>query len=313
MKIKPYQSGNEKNILELFNISFKKEMSFEYWKWRFLDNPISNTMIYLMWDRDKLVGHYAVSPNLLSVENEIYLSALSMTTMTHPDYGGRGIFTQLATHLYNMEFQARNLNMIWGFPNKFSHRGFIKNLGWKNITLISNLSLLSTEYRFSRSNSKQFSLIDKLGIGHVNNNRRLLKNYHVKMIKDVNYYYWRYNLNPSNKYLMFSNDDSDFLVVKEFRQNGVLELDIVEWCVPNDFTKMKDAINTLFTHFKDNKFLVSKLNLWLPLDDERYINFELMGFSNRGPITFMGYRCMNKSLLVSNKNWFYQMGDSDVY
>ena len=96
MEIRNYSSGDEQKILELFSLVFKKEMSLDYWKWRFLDNPERMTMIKLMWDGDLLAGHYALSPMRLLIGDDVVLSGLSMTTMIHPKYFGKGIFTKLA-------------------------------------------------------------------------------------------------------------------------------------------------------------------------------------------------------------------------
>ena len=128
MEIKAYKLGDELKIIELFEQSFGKKMSLEYWKWRFSDNPFtSNIFIDLMWDNDLLVGHYAVSPVEMILEDKKILTALSMTTMTHPQYGGKGIFSKLAENLYK-RLTEEGYTMVWGFPNNNSHYGFNKNL-----------------------------------------------------------------------------------------------------------------------------------------------------------------------------------------
>ena len=93
-------------------------MSLDFWNWRFRENPFSDKeMISLMWDNDTLAGHYAVSPAAMIFDQQPALTALSMTTMTHPEYGGRGIFTQLANHLYDEIYREHQVKMVWGFPN----------------------------------------------------------------------------------------------------------------------------------------------------------------------------------------------------
>ena len=36
---RPWKDGDEKAILELFQLSFGAPLSERYWRWRFLDNP----------------------------------------------------------------------------------------------------------------------------------------------------------------------------------------------------------------------------------------------------------------------------------
>ena len=49
MRIAEYQSGDEKKIIELFQLSFGQVMAPEQWKWRFIDNPAGSKMIKLMY------------------------------------------------------------------------------------------------------------------------------------------------------------------------------------------------------------------------------------------------------------------------
>jgi len=314
VEIKQYKKGDEKNILELFKLSFNQVMSIDYWKWRFIDNPIGTQMIYLMWDNNTLVGHYAVSPTILKLNGEtICQSALSMTTMTHPEYGGKGIFTKLASSLYETEYSKGNLDIVWGFPNRFSHRGFIKNLGWKNVTVIPNFSLDLMDFRHKESSSDQFRKIDEINDKHVSKRNELISDYKVTVEKDVQYYKWRYNLNPIVEYSIFGDNDNNFFIIKEFRNGITSEIDILEWSVLNDFSKMKDAINTIISHFEKNGVSVKKLNFWLPINDKNYIDFEKLGFVNRENLTFMGFKNLNPKFSIANLEWLYQMGDSDVY
>jgi len=93
MEVKKYQPGDETKIIQLFNLCFNQEMSLEVWNWRFLNNPFTKEIfVHLMWEGEDLVGHYAVSPVNMLVNGEELKTALSMTTMTHPDYGGEGNF-----------------------------------------------------------------------------------------------------------------------------------------------------------------------------------------------------------------------------
>lgn len=140
MKIRDYTNGDEIEIVKLFELVFGKPMSLEYWTWRFRDNPCSKYAIKLMWNEQELIGHYAVSPVMLDVEGVAQLTGLSMTTMTHPGYTGLGIFQQLSEALYKDMKDMLGMTAVWGFPNNNSHRGFIKNLEWKDIGVIPMMS-----------------------------------------------------------------------------------------------------------------------------------------------------------------------------
>jgi len=77
--IRPYNPGDEQAILELFEASFGRTMSGDYWRWRFLDNPVGEPKIDLAWDGTTLAGHYAVSPE----------SETGGVSRSRPEWSGR--------------------------------------------------------------------------------------------------------------------------------------------------------------------------------------------------------------------------------
>ena len=209
MEIRDYRTGDENKILELFEMVFKQKMTMSYWKWRFEDNPAGKHLIKLMWDNEILIGHYAVSPVWLNIENTKMLSALSMTTMTHPDYGGLGVFGSLSNALYKKLEEELDVKAIWGFPNNNSHYGFIKNLKWNDLGQISHLALPSS--KLTGSLNDNIAMFTHFGVEHGNLISKVTSQFKVAVLRDKLYLNWRYVQNPSVPYDKF-----------EYRQNGSL-------------------------------------------------------------------------------------------
>lgn len=317
MEIKDYKSGDEIAILELFELSFGRKLSFDFWKWRFLSNPEKKIMIKLMWDKDELVGHYAVSPVTLSVGQEKILSALSMTTMTHPGYSGRGIFTDLAEALYEQESKVSNLKAVWGFPNTNSHYGFIKNLKWKNLEQIPTFTLDCAKLK-----SIDFSSIKVVGEfcnEHVVSQIKSYSSDSIKVNKSLEYLNWRYLQNPVNKYDLFeftSGTEKYFAVTKVFSSfidKNRYEVDLLELSFPADHDLLLQLLNAIKEYYSSHN--IWRINLWLSLHDDKHILLEKIGFVNTLPITYSGIRVLDQKLksLETADNWSYSMGDSDVY
>ncbi|MDD4170411.1 MAG: GNAT family N-acetyltransferase, partial [Desulfotomaculaceae bacterium] len=146
LKVSPYRPGDEHEIIKLFKLVYGRDMSMSYWRWRFTDNPAGSHMIDLCWNGSILAGHYAVSPVVMSIGGKEYLTALSMTTMTHPDYRKRGIFTILARSLYR-RLQDQGVALVWGFPNNNSYHGFMSKLDW--FPLVQVPKLVISDLRFT--------------------------------------------------------------------------------------------------------------------------------------------------------------------
>lgn len=321
MEIADYTQGDEERILELFKKSFKKEMPLHYWKWRFLENPSKKIMIKLMKDGDLVVGHYAVSPVEMFVKGRQVLSALSMTTMTHPDYGGQGIFTTLAESLYKDVKDNYGVESVWGFPNHNSHYGFVKNLSWKDLDVVPTVSLSLDGFQGRRNDG----IIKKEQFTKYNEDSFLSifpKANKVLVKRTKEYLNWRYVENPVNDYKIFEyteNGIAYFAVTKAFTsydETGRKEIDIQEISFPPDFNLLVNLITEIKEYYmkgSDQKF--SKINLWLPIRDPKHILFEKMGFLNQQPLTYFGIRSLQKegAEMEDISNWYYSMGDSDIY
>ncbi|RUA34795.1 MAG: hypothetical protein DSY77_04065 [Bacteroidetes bacterium] len=232
MEIKKYKPSDEIEILKLISLAFGQNMSKEFWEWRYLNNPsLEKPLINLMWDKDKLVGHYAVSPVTLNVNNEKVLTALSMTTMTHPDYGGRGIFTDLAKNLYHDIYSNDNVQAVWGFPNSNSHYGFLSKLDWKDIGIVHFLRLYIDD--ISKIEKVKYKVSYDFSAQHAAKIKENNKG-EISVHKDANYLNWRYRDHPDNEYQIIeltNHDNLEFVVIKiidSFDSPGAKEVDILE-------------------------------------------------------------------------------------
>lgn len=316
MKIKNYIAGDEIRILELFKTTFKKELSKEYWYWRFANNPAGNHKIKLMWESDTLVGHYAVSPVKIRIGSDIYNSALSMTTMTHPDYSGKGIFGLLANDLYKDLEQNDNCMAIWGFPNNNSHYGFVKNLSWSNVGQISHLTLPKGKLLAKLSNNVSNCL--SFDQEQVKCLRDIYYNKPVSLEITEEYLNWRYIQNPTEKYYIFSTNNSPkpaFLVVKLYPQEDHFNQDvfITEIGFTEDtFIYLSELLSHILAYFRLTN---SSINLWMSIFDKRYILLEKLGFIAGGKPTYLGIRANNliKEIVTDYRNWYISYGYSDIY
>src|SRR6516164_9827057 len=111
-----YAEGDEEAIRDLYEITFGRPYSSEAWRWRYLENPAGPPMVELMFDQDRLVGHYGGSPMRVDVDGSTYLGCLALDSMTHPDYGRRGIFVALGLALYE-RLADDGCALVYGFPN----------------------------------------------------------------------------------------------------------------------------------------------------------------------------------------------------
>lgn len=116
-------------IFKLFENSFNKQIDEKLWEWAYLENPNGNPIVSLYFDKNKLVGHYAVIPmKFLYMQKSIH-AVLSMTTMVDIAYRKYGVFIDQANDVYEKATEL-GYKFVCGFPNKKSAPGFKKRLDW---------------------------------------------------------------------------------------------------------------------------------------------------------------------------------------
>jgi len=315
MEIRKYVSGNELDILNLFHLVFNKEMTLEAWNWRFKNNPFTkDVFIYLMWEGEQLIGHYAVSPVEMKLQGKVIKTALSMTTMTHPDHGGKGIFSKLAANLYKDLKEEFGYKFIWGFPNNNSHYGFIKNLGWQDIAVIPMLSGKISELRLKKEEKVPFNLggnFDDNTVVKINNSGK-----DIKINKTQAYLEWRYTNNPTANYKILQlengNGTAVYKVINSFEEDGGYEIDLMELSFEDDINILNRLLNSIINNEPDIKLI--QFNIWKSIFSSNRILLEKLGFKITQPLTYLGYLDFDNSKLISHyQNWEIGLGYSDVF
>lgn len=314
MEIKNYKKGDEIYILDLFKTSFKKDMNKSFWEWRFLNNPFTKDLyIKLMWDGNKLIGHYAVSPINMIIDGIVVKTALSMTTMTHPDYGGQGIFSKLAESLYE-DLRDDGYKMVWGFPNNNSHYGFNKNLKWNDIALQGMMTLDVNDY-FNKSitTTVDYELLNTFNNSIVNSLNSSTKI--VKVHRTIDYLNWRYLSNPTENYKIIKlKDTNSFIIYKVFTSfvdSTKKEVDIMDFY----FNAKLDNLKNLLFAVLNEEDSVTQFNLWDSLFSDNQIVLEKAGFRINAPVTYLGYRNLDEFNGSEHdyKNWEVRFSYSDVF
>jgi len=314
LDIQSYKTGDETAIGELFAQSFLRSMPASWWRWRFMDNPAGPGIIELAWDGDVLAAHYAVTRVPMSVSGIDSLSGLSGTTMTHPDYRGLGLFPRLATSAYERMAES-GANMVWGFPNANSHRGFVQNLSWVDIwevpTLRQNVSEASIATEPSDKVVEVFSFDERFDCLW----EEVRSEYSVIVRRDSEYLTWRYSMNPTQKYRILTYEDegglAGYAVFKRYRN----ELQVVDILTIKDSTVGQQLISQIGRIALQER--AEAVSLWLNVTHPLHRTLEKLGFRNGDPVTYFGGLILRPSVLDDRvydyRNWYITMGDSDVY
>ena len=116
-------------IRALFNVvwGYKRPLHFD--QWRYFNGPQGSCPAVIALDGHTVVGFYTGLPTRIRLGREVVSGIQSMDTLTHPDYHRQGVFATLAEACYTIAF-SRGFEIIYGFPNANSYRGFINRLNF---------------------------------------------------------------------------------------------------------------------------------------------------------------------------------------
>lgn len=299
-------------IIRLFREAYSRPLGPSVWDWRFGRNPAGRGMIELAWDGSILAGHYAVSPVRMRIRGKDALAGLSGTTMTHASHRGLGLFPALARRTYARARRAGHV-LVMGFPNKNSHRGLVRDLGWKDIHEVSKFSARVSAIGRTGHDSGIVELthfdrrFDPLW-------DEVKDDCPISVVRDRRYLQWRYVDNPGDQYRIFACEDrrtiAGYAVLKRYEK----ELHIVDILSRDADTGVR-LVRRAATVAAEQGLRV--LSTWLNPGLELHRELERLGFQPGAPVTYFcvlplapeaGMRAAR-----DYRNWYLTMGDSDVY
>lgn len=307
---KPDWPAMKGKLETLFRASFDRPIQTGYLDWRYLYSGQEQLLFAVeISDHDPVASYSAFPVDLIS-DGKVCRTAMSMTTMTHPHWRGKGLFQKLAAELYS-QAEALNIATVWGFPNSSSHPIFNDKVCWSDIYEIPTMTFdLAKADSGKLSLSAEVQMDDEFSLDYPD----LPKDGLIRVNRSKNYLSWRYALNPINTYHNFvlsrEGKVSSYVVTKSYGDG----IDLVDIQPANP-----QEARALLAH-------IAKLNLdkgirhiscWAPTHHSVHGVLERLGFQNSSPVTYFGGRKLIPSLTSpgwSNyKNWYVQMGDSDVY
>ena len=120
------------NLLQLVFEKHASKFSFDYLKWKYVENPVGQVVGFNAYLDNILAAHYETMPIYMSINGKKTLGLLSLDTATHPDHRGKRLFSILAERTYQYAAD-KGYKFVIGVANDNSTHGFIKDLNFKLI------------------------------------------------------------------------------------------------------------------------------------------------------------------------------------
>lgn len=103
--------------------------SFKSW---YLENPMGKVISFNAFFEGELVAHYACVPINMKIGDHISLGLLDVSTVTHPEHRGKGLFRKLAETTY--QYASENgYEFVVGVANDNSFPGYMKYFNFTHV------------------------------------------------------------------------------------------------------------------------------------------------------------------------------------
>ena len=308
--------------LILFKRVFQREISSEYYQWNFFNNTLGLSFAKGAWIGDKLVSHIGFTPRYYIINGGEGLALQKPTTMTDPDFQGRGYNSGLLMDSLE-EFRNNGIKIIVSLPNVNSHRIHVRHNTYEDIATLPALTWrnqVCADVNREIDPLRTFIGCDDYNFDCKDLCEQTMEGIDFCLKLSPEYLLWRFKKHPLNKYYVHEYRKGGELkclaVFKLYPTNEHCRMNIVNLLYSNDdLDSLKSLISDLISYADENKL---EVQTWQNVH-HRSIHrcFENMGFTLDAPVFYFGiYPLAAKEELGSYSNyskWMVSMGDVDVF
>lgn len=130
--IRPYDDGDEDEVLRLLATSLGKEPDARYrayFRWKHVENPVGRSLAWVAEVDGQMAGYRAFLRWRFRGSNGPIEAVRAVDTATSPHHRGAGIFRRLTEHGL-AELEAAGVAFVFNTPNDQSRPGYLK-MGWE--------------------------------------------------------------------------------------------------------------------------------------------------------------------------------------
>lgn len=253
-EIRPYESGDEAGILELFNVVFAEHnpafqpRTMQHWRWAYADNP-AGIRAWVAVKNGQVACHYGSIPSAVHVDGEPGVFQQIVDSMVHPDHRRGlkhpGLFVETGHRMLEATCgEGRDL-ISFGWPEPHAWRMGKKFLKYEMVRTQCFLTRSPlpgpTELPAGVTELSEFDdRVDELYAA-------CRSRWRASIRRDAAFLNWRFPRNPSFEYRILSTEDPEGRLtgVAVFRvadipiENAGL---IVDWLVPPEETEAGDLL-----------------------------------------------------------------------
>jgi hypothetical protein len=309
-----YQAGEERRIIRLFLIVFRKHKSLSRWRWEFLENPYAKTNIAVLEsNKVGIVGHYGGILVRFNYHGNVIPVSQAVDVMIHPAFRGRAVLENLF-RAYIQVSRGNGIKLVYGFTERAFARSNRRFFGFE----FASVSEWVREIPHSPASHEpahypaaaQFDVhADALW-------ERIKRSYPCATVRDSQYLNWRYSPRSDRKYALWQMADptsgriAAMVVLGESKSDGlILEL-LAE---ADDAKSIVALLRASIGQF--SRAGKSRVRVWLSAHGKLRQCAQAEGFRPVDSGLYLNLLSFDTSLDAATikESFYYSLGDYDVY
>jgi GNAT superfamily N-acetyltransferase len=331
---------------------YSRDEWLKEWHWLYKENPAGEGRIWLAEDKGKVVGQVSSVPALIKIGAETIVGFQGVNLMTHPDYRRQGIYRKLFKEgeapkeglsiVYTFPNQTSILSVLrlkmvekLELFDVLKMQWLVKPLNWENSLKpkIRNESLLKLSaivgnffqkivYRTGKAPVVEGLAITRVSCFDERINEfwaKVSSQYEIMVVRDRDYLNWRYVTIPGITYSIYIAEKADnicgYVVFRSMARNNMKSCFIFDILAQSPQVAQcllsraiadckQEGVDIISCRMIANKILIN--------------DFRKNGFISV-PFTKSNLHCIyafspeiSEKFQNKHKNWFIQIGDSDM-
>ena len=345
------RDGNQmdmERILSLRGVVFgeeeKDKLDPRFWRWEFMEGVDGKAFIYIVEDKNKIIGHFADIPRRFSVQGEVVLGTLSLDLMVHPDYWRKGIFGAMGRYGAQRVKQENGI-FLTAFPIRSETIHGLKKIGWKEVVKLPVLvypikfsGIINRYLRFPHLSllvggvARLFYLLlfgwkkvkgmEEVAIEKVSSLDNSFDDFWQKAkslhpivgVRNRNYLAWRYLQHPTRNYIIYrarkNGEMKGYIVLRKVELLSFNSAVIVDLLALDEMS-LAALVEKGIEHSRQEG--ADLLGFMVPSSHLYYTILKGMGFlPSLKTFLFMIYPLSGREIFLSPGKWYVNWGDTDV-
>jgi len=322
---RPYKTGDEQGILNLWEIAFKNTMPLDRFEWKYLNNPYDQAMMLCIAPEGDVVTFYGGIPYRFQYQDRMVQGVQLMDIMSDPAHRTHKVFAKTATRFIQHFCTPDRLQFMYGFPGAFHYAIGHRILHYQKTTPAAYLECPVPDPVPAKKKeaNERFMTMSRVLVEELDQPdwKRMWQQvnhaYPFSLVRDTQFLKWRFFDHPEKKYKVYQfikKGQCDILgyVVLSFDSKKTV---LVDCLIKDSFSLFKEMMNCLKNYLSEKE--MQNVVTWLP--DNHFLTrwCKTCGWMQQdeptGIIPTVALFSHSPSLDWVNSTLFYTMADADLF